>query len=82
MEPKATDRLIRQGRVLVRAIDSLEAIDSKGPFESAATWFLLRAYRHRLRSIVVEAPAWAAEEIIGASEQIGDDRPVQWISPN
>ena len=77
-----TERVLEQGKALVRAIESLETIDSSGPFETAITWFLLKAYRRRLRAIVGAAPAWVAEEILSASERIDDDRPVHWISTN
>ena len=81
-DPELTDRILRQGKALVRAIESLETIDSSGPFETAVTWLLLKAYRHRLRAIVAAASAWVTEEILSASERIADERPVQWISPN
>lgn len=81
-DPERTDKVLRQGKALVRAIESLETIASPGPFETAITWLLLKAYRQRLSAIVAAAPAWVAEEILSASERIADDRPVRWISPN
>jgi hypothetical protein len=35
---------------------------------------LLYAYRRRLRGIIELAPSWVAEEILSASQRIGDDR--------
>ena len=37
---------------------------------------LLYVYKRRLRGIVEAAPDWVSEEILGASEGIGDDRAV------
>jgi len=37
---------------------------------------LQAAYKRRLRGIVEVAPDWAAEEILSASERIGNDRAV------
>lgn len=76
------ESLIHQGKALVRAIESLETIDSSGPFESAMTWLLLKAYHQRLRTIVAAAPGWVTEAILSASERMGDDRPARWISQN
>ena len=36
----------------------------------------------RLRGIVTAAPAWVSEEILSASERIGDTRAAQWVSRN
>ena len=41
---------------------------------------LLVVYKRRLRAIVKVAPAWVSEEILSASEKIGDKRAVLWIS--
>lgn len=43
---------------------------------------LMAAYKRRLRAIVATAPTWRGEEILSASEHIGDDRPVLWMSEN
>jgi hypothetical protein len=40
----------------------------------------MAAYKRRLCGIVEIAPAWVSEEILSASEQIGDDRAALWIS--
>jgi len=79
---KATERTIEQGKALVRAIEALETIEPSGPIETAITWLLLKAYRRRLRAMVATAPAWVSEEILSASERIGDDRVVLWMSEN
>jgi len=42
----------------------------------------MAAYKRRLRGIVAAAPDWLAEEILSASEHIGDDRAVLWVSKN
>jgi hypothetical protein len=81
-EPTHTDRIIEQGRALVRAIEALDTIEPTGPIERFLVWFLLSAYKHRLRAIVKAAPSWVTEEILSASEQIGDDRAALWISRN
>jgi hypothetical protein len=39
-------------------------------------------YKCHLRAIVEAAPAWVSEEILSASERIGDDRAVKWMSEN
>ncbi len=50
-----TDRIIRQGQALVRAIESLTII---GPFERAIAGLLVAAYKRRLRGIVELVPDW------------------------
>ena len=77
-----TDRIIRQGRALVRAIESLTTIDPSGPFERAIAGLLVAAYKRRLRGIVELVPDWVAEEILSVSEGIGDDRAALWMSEN
>jgi hypothetical protein len=71
-----------QGRALVRAIEALGTIQPSGPFERALARLLIAAYKRRLRGIVEIASAWVSEEILSASEHIGDDRAVLWISEN
>lgn len=77
-----TEKILQQGQALVRAIEALETIDHTGPIERAIVWFLLEAYRHRLRAIVASAPDWVVEQILSASQHIADDRPVLWMSDN
>ncbi len=80
--PELTDRIIRQGRALVRAIEALSTIEPTGPIEQALAGLLLADYKRRLRAIVEAAPAWVSEEILSASERIGDDRAALWMSEN
>jgi hypothetical protein len=42
----------------------------------------MAAYKRRLRAIVAAAFAWVSKEKLSASEHIGDDRAVLWISDN
>jgi hypothetical protein len=77
-----TDRIIEQGKALVRAIEALETIEPTGPIERVQAWFLLQAYRRRLRAIVEAAPDWVVEEIVSASQHIEEGRPAVWLSKN
>jgi hypothetical protein len=43
---------------------------------------LLYVYKRRLRGVVAVAPAWMVEEILSASEHVGDDRAVLWFGEN
>jgi hypothetical protein len=52
------------------------------PIEQVIIWLLLQAYRRRLRAIVTSALAWVSEEILSASQRIGEDRPAIWSSEN
>jgi hypothetical protein len=67
---------------MVRAFESLETVDSKGPFETTAAWVLLKVCQRKLRGVGAETPSWVAEEILGASGWTGDARPLQWIGRN
>ncbi len=80
--PELTDHIIEQGRALVRAIEALSTIEPSGPIEQALAGLLQAAYKRRLRAIVGAAPAWVTEEILSASEHIGDQRAALWISKN
>jgi hypothetical protein len=77
-----TEKIVEQGQALVRAIEALETIEPTGPIERVQVWFLLQAYRRRLRGIVELAPTWLAEEILSASQRIGSDRAAVWLSEN
>jgi hypothetical protein len=77
--PALTDRIILQGRALVRAIEALSTIQPSGPFERALAHLLMAAYKRRLRGIVKLAPAWVSEEILRLSECIGDRRAMVWM---
>ena len=81
-DPELTDRILRQSRPLVRAIEAMGTIEPTGPFGRALARLPIAAYKRRLRAIVRVVPAWVSEEILSASEHIGDDRAVLWISKN
>lgn len=78
MDP--TERILEQGQAPVRAIEALETIQKLGPLEWVMVWHLLEAYRHRLREIAKAAPSWMGEEILSASQAVGDDRAAVWLS--
>ena len=80
--PTLTDRILRQGRALVRAIEAMGTIEPTNRLERKLTSLLLYLYKRRLRGIVAAAPDWVAEEILSASEHIGDDRAAVWMSEN
>jgi hypothetical protein len=42
----------------------------------------MTAYKRRLHGIVKLAPAWVSEEVLSASEHIGEDRAVLWMRDN
>ena len=73
-DAKITDRVIRQGRALVRAIEALEIIEPSASFEHAIAGLLVKAYKRRLRAIVGAVPTWAGDRILAASESIPDRR--------
>jgi hypothetical protein len=50
--PHPTDRILRQGRALVRAIEGLSEIEASGPIERFIAGLLLAAYKRRLRRTV------------------------------
>jgi hypothetical protein len=70
-----TERVLEQGKALVRGIEALETIGDDGPIERVQAWFLIQAHKRRLRAIVGSVPAWVAEEILSASERVGSERP-------
>jgi hypothetical protein len=78
--PEFTDSTIIQGRALVRAIKALGAIEPSDPFERVVAELFQAAYRRRLTEIVEAAPAWVAEEILGASERVADQRVVAGVN--
>ena len=77
-----TDRIISQARPLVRAIEALGTIEPTNRLERKLARLLLYVYKRRLRGIVEAAPAWVSEEILSASEHIGDQRAALWMSDN
>ena len=60
--PELTDRILRQGRALVRAIEALATIQPTGPFERALARLLIAAYKRCLRGIVACALAWVSDD--------------------
>jgi hypothetical protein len=81
-DPDTTARVIRQGKALVRAIESLITIEPSGPIERFIVGLLLAAYKRLLRRIVESAPGWVSEETLSASEHIGNDQAMLWMSDN
>ena len=57
-------------------------IRPSGPFERVLARLLQAAYKRRIRPIVETVPAWVSEEMLSASERIGDRRAVLWMSKN
>jgi hypothetical protein len=70
--PAPTDPAIAQGRALVQAIEALYSIELSRPFEREVADLLRAAYKRRLMEIIEGAPSWVADEILSASEHIGD----------
>jgi hypothetical protein len=64
-----TDRIIAQGKALVRAIEVLGTIQPTGPFERALARLLMAAYKRRPRATVRVVPTWVSEEILSTSER-------------
>ena len=81
-DPELTDRILRQGKALVRAIEALAAIKPSSPIEPTAARLLLYACKRRLRGVVEVTPLWVVEEILSASTCIGDRRAVLWMREN
>ena len=82
LDTEVTNRILSQGEALVRAIEALSTIQPSGPFGRALARLPMAAYKRRLRGIVEIAPPWVGEEILSASQHIGDDRAVLWTSDN
>jgi hypothetical protein len=74
------DRVIAQGRALVRAVETLEEIEPTWRFEPLLTRLLLEMYRRKLRGIIEAVPDWAKATILGASS--GDKPMVLWVDKN
>jgi hypothetical protein len=64
----------------VRNIEALGTIEPSSSFERALARLPMAAYKRCLRAIVEAAPAWVSEEILSASERIGDKRAALWMS--
>ena len=52
VSPAHTERIIEQGKALVRAIEALSTIVPSGSIERALAGLLQAAYKRRLRAIV------------------------------
>ena len=59
-----TDRIIRQGRALVRAIEALGTIQPTGPFELALARLLMAAYKRFLQAIVKAVPTRVSSDAV------------------
>ena len=81
-DPDRTDRIIEQGKALVRAIEAIGTIEPSGWFERMIARLLLAAYKQRLRGAIAALPSWAGEEILSASQHLERDRPAVWMSWN
>ena len=82
VDRELTDRILRQGNALACAIEALGTIEPINRLERNLAGLPLYLYKRPLRAIVAAAPDWVAEEILSASERIGDDRAVLWTSEN
>ena len=74
------DRIIEQGKALVRAIEAIGTIEPSGWFERMIARLLLAAYKQRLKGAIAVLPSWAGEEILSASQRLEKDRPAVWMS--
>jgi hypothetical protein len=81
-DPIHTDRIIAQGKALVRAIEALDTIEPSGWFERWQMRLLQTAYKERLRAVVAAVPDWVAEGMLSTSERIGEDRRAVWSGEN
>ncbi len=79
---ETANRVIRQGRALVRAVESLSTIEPTGLIERVMIKILIAAYKHRLQAIIPLVPAWVGKKIPSASEHISDGRPMLWPNWN
>jgi hypothetical protein len=52
----------------------MDIITPTSRFERWQTRLLQATYKYRLRGIIKAAPAWVAEQILSASESIGEDK--------
>ena len=66
-DPTHTDRIIAQGKALVRAIEALGTIEPSGWFERWQARMLHEAYKRRLRAIVAAVPTEKSEGILRES---------------
>lgn len=71
-----TDRIIAQGRTLVRAAEALGEIEPSGLLERTLTRLLLAVYKRRLRGILDAVPDWAKTKILNTA--LGDKPMSLW----
>ena len=81
-DPNATETVIEQGKALVCAVEAIGTIEPDNWFERWQTRRLQATYKRRLRALVAVAPSWVTEEILSASQHIGDDRAAVWFGEN
>ncbi len=81
-DPATTETVIEQGKAFVRAIEAIGTIAPSGPLERALAGLLQAGYKRRLRALVKVLPEWVTEEILSASQHIGDDRAAVWFGEN
>ena len=74
--------LPRRASLVTASCEAPGTIEPTNRLEWKLAGLLLYLYKRHLRMFVEAAPDWVAEEILSASEQIGDDRPVLWTSEN
>jgi hypothetical protein len=68
MTETTVNRVISQGRALVRAIEVLQELEPSGWFERALACLLLAGYRRRLERILEEVPDWTKKAITAQRE--------------
>jgi hypothetical protein len=71
---KTTITIVEQVKALVRAIESLDVIESNSPWERQVAQLLRAAYKRKLQDIAETAPASISEEILSACGDIDDER--------
>ncbi len=81
-DSNVTEHILEQGKVLVRAIEALGVIEPSGWFERALAGILMAVYKRRLQGIIATAPAWVGEQILSASQHVGEGRAAVWFSEN
>jgi hypothetical protein len=60
--------------------ECLSPFETTNCLERHLARLLPHIYKRRLRGIVEAAPSWVTEEILSASERIGDRRAALWMS--
>jgi hypothetical protein len=65
-------KLLQQAKVLVQAVEVRETMYDTGWVERIHAWFSVQAYRGRLTGLMSLGPESLAEEILSASQRVGD----------